>query len=249
MDFLAILMIFLFGISVGSFLNVVIYRIPRGESIVFPASHCPKCGNNLKWYHNIPLFSWLFLKGKCAFCGEKISPRYPIVELANGLLWVVIFLKLGFVWYLPFVMASFSSLLALSAIDLEYFAVPDSVNFFALAMALINPNLFNFDLSNPLINAIIAAGGLWLVGFLTSKMAGKEAMGGADVIVAGTMAALLGLGGFFVALFISALLAMLPSIFAKDTMVPFVPFLSMGTLIVFLYDKEVMQLVKSFIYG
>ena len=249
MDFFAILIIFLFGTSVGSFLNVVIHRIPLGESIVFPASHCPKCGNNLKWYHNIPLFSWLFLGGKCAFCKEKISPRYPIIELLNGLLWVVIFLKLGFVWYLPFVMASFSALLALSAIDFEYFAVPDSVNFFALVMALINPKILNLDLTNPAINALIAAGGLWLIGFLTSKMAKKEAMGGADVIVAGTMAALLGLGGFFVALFISALLAMIPSLLAKNTMVPFVPFLSMGTLIVFLYDNQIMQLVKSLIYG
>jgi len=248
-DFFAILIIFLFGTSVGSFLNVVIHRIPLGESIVFPASHCPKCGNNLKWYHNIPLFSWLFLGGKCAFCKEKISPRYPIIELLNGLLWVVIFLKLGFVWYLPFVMASFSALLALSAIDFEYFAVPDSVNFFALVMALINPKILNLDLTNPAINALIAAGGLWLIGFLTSKMAKKEAMGGADVIVAGTMAALLGLGGFFVALFISALLAMIPSLLAKNTMVPFVPFLSMGTLIVFLYDNQIMQLVKSLIYG
>jgi leader peptidase (prepilin peptidase)/N-methyltransferase len=249
MDFLAVLTVFIFGISVGSFLNVVIHRIPLGESIVFPASHCPKCGNNLKWYHNIPLFSWLFLRGKCAFCKELISFRYPLIELTNGLLWVVIFLKLGFVWYLPFVMASFSGLLALSAIDLEYFAVPDSVNFFALVMALINPNILNLDFSNPAINALIAAGGLWLIGFLTSKMAGKEAMGGADVIVAGTMAALLGLGGFFIALFISALLAMLPSIFAKDTMVPFVPFLAMGTLIVYIYDSEIMQMIQSYIYG
>lgn len=249
MDILTSLMVFLFGVSVGSFLNVVIYRIPRGESIVFPASHCPKCNHNLKWYHNIPLFSWLFLGGKCAFCKEKISPRYPVIELINGLLWVVIYLKLGLVWYLPFVMMSFSALLALSAIDFEYFAVPDSVNFFALIMALINPKITNLDLSNPLISATIAAGGLWLIGFLTSKAAKKEAMGGADVIVAGTMAALLGLNGFFIALFISALLAILPSLFAKDTMVPFVPFLSMGTLIVFLYDKEIMSFVKSLIYG
>ncbi len=146
-------------------------------------------------------------------------------------------------------MASFSSLLALTAIDFEYYAVPDSVNFFALLMALINPNILNLNLNNPLINALIASGGLWLVGFLVSKMAGKEAMGGADVIVAGTMASLLGLKGFFIALFISALLAIIPSIFAKDTMVPFVPFLSMGTVIVYLYDKQIMQMVKSYIYG
>ncbi len=159
------------------------------------------------------------------------------------------YVKLGFVWYLPFVMLSFSGLLALTVIDFKYFAVPDSVNFFSLIMALINPNILNFDMSNPIINAMISAGGLWLIGFLVSKAVGKEAMGGADVIVAGTMSALLGIGGFFIALFISAILAIIPSLVAKDTMVPFVPFLFMGTLIVYIYDNQIFKMLENYIYG
>jgi len=238
----------LLGLMIGSFLNVVIYRIPREESIVFPGSHCPSCGHKLKWYHNIPLFSWLFLRGKCAFCGAKISVQYPLVELATAALWLVLFLKLGPVWWYPFVAASFTALLALSVIDLKYYAVPDSVNFFALGAALINPGLFRMDMGNTLVSAAIAAGGLWLLAFIISKVARKEAMGSADVIVAGTMAALLGFPNFFVALFLSAILAIIPSALAKDTMVPFVPFLALATLIVYLFDEQTAQLLHWIVY-
>jgi len=238
----------LLGLMIGSFLNVVIYRVPRGENIAFPGSHCPSCGHKLSWYHNVPVFSWLFLRGKCAFCGEKISAQYPLVELSTAALWLVLFLKLGAVWWYPFVAASFTALLALSVIDLKYYAVPDSVNFFALGAALIGPNLLKLDMSNPIVNAAIAAGGLWLLAFIISKIARKEAMGGADVIVAGTMAALLGFPNFFVALFLSAILAIIPSLFAKDTMVPFVPFLALATLIVYLFDAQTGDLLHWIIY-
>ena len=238
----------LLGLLIGSFLNVIIYRVPRGENIAFPASHCTACNHPLKWYHNIPVFSWLFLRGKCAFCGEPISKQYPIIELLTSLIWLMIFLKLGAVWWMPFVAASFTALLALTMIDLKYYAVPDSVNFFALGMALVSPKLLDLDMSNPVINALLAAGGLWLIGFLTSKLARKEAMGSADVIVAGTMAALLGFPNFFIALFLSAILAMVPSLLAKDTMVPFVPFLALATFIVYLFDQQAGDLVHWIIY-
>jgi len=238
----------LLGLLIGSFLNVIIYRVPRGENIAFPASHCTACNHPLKWYHNIPVFSWLFLRGKCAFCGEPISKQYPIIELLTGLIWLMIFLKLGAVWWMPFVAASFTALLALTMIDFKYYAVPDSVNFFALGMALVSPKLLNLDMSNPVINALLAAGGLWLIGFLTSKLARKEAMGSADVIVAGTMAALLGFPNFFIALFLSAILAMVPSLLAKDTMVPFVPFLALATFIVYLFDRQAGDLIHWIIY-
>jgi len=236
--------VFIFGLLIGSFLNVVIHRTPRGENIAWPGSHCPKCGESLRWYHNIPLLSWIALGGKCAFCKAPISARYPLIELLTALLWVVLYLKIGPVWYFPFIAASFTALLALSAIDFEYFAVPDSVNLFALAAALVRP-----DFLVAARDAALAAGGLWLLAWLISKAAKKEAMGGADVIVAGTMAALLGLPGFFVALFVAALLAIVPSLLAKDTMVPFVPFLSMGTLIVYLFETPIMKALEHYVYG
>ncbi len=241
--------VFIFGLLIGSFLNVVIYRTPRGESIAFPSSHCTSCHTKLKWYHNIPIFSWLFLGGKCSFCKEPISKQYPLVEFLTGLLWLALFVKLGWVWYFPFVAASFTALLALTVIDLKYYAVPDSVNFFALTMALIQPDSLKMAWGNPVASALLAAGGLWLLAKIISIVARKEAMGGADVIVAGTMAALLGFPGFFLALFLSAILAILPSLFAKDTMVPFVPFLALATLVIYLFDTEANALLGWIIYG
>jgi len=238
------LVVFVFGTMIGSFLNVVIYRIPKGESIVFPSSKCQSCQTPLKWYHNIPIFSWLFLGGKCAFCKEPIAKQYPIVEFVTGIIFTALYIKLGLVWYLPFVAASFAALFALVMIDFKYMAVPDNVNFAALLFALVQP-----DFISGAMVAAIAAGGLYLIGLLSSLLARKQAMGGADVIVAGTMGALLGFPNFFVALFLSALLAMIPALVNRKTGVPFVPFLALATFIVYLYDQEAAKLLETIIYG
>ena len=241
---LTALVVFIFGTMIGSFLNVVIYRIPKGESIVFPASKCQSCQTPLKWYHNIPVFSWLFLRGKCAFCGEPISKQYPVVELTTGLIFFALYLKLGLVWYLPFVAGSFAALFALVMIDFKYMAVPDNVNFAALIFALIQP-----DFLEATMYAVIAAGGLYVIGLISSLLARRQAMGGADVIVAGTMGALLGFPNFFAALFLSAILAVIPSLLNRETGVPFVPFLALATFIVYLYDTQTTQLLERLIYG
>jgi len=242
-SFIAIV-VFTFGIMIGSFLNVVIYRIPKGESIAFPASKCQNCQTPLKWYHNIPIFSWLFLRGKCAFCKDPISKQYPIVEFITGIIFVALYFKLDLVWYLPFIAASFTALFALVMIDFKYMAVPDSINFAALLFALIQPNFID-----ALMYGAIAAGGLYLIGLLSSLIARKEAMGGADVIVAGTMGALLGFPNFFTALFLSAILAIIPALVNRETGVPFVPFLALATFIVYLYDTQAAALLEQIIYG
>jgi leader peptidase (prepilin peptidase)/N-methyltransferase len=244
METFTIITLFIFGITIGSFLNVVIYRIPKGESIAFPSSHCQSCNTPLKWYHNIPIFSWLFLGGKCAFCKEPISKQYPIVEFVTGLIFVTLYLKVGFEWYLPAVLLSFTALFALVMIDFKYFAVPDNINIFALLMALIQPEYID-----AIINALSAGLGLYALGRITGFIFKKEAMGEADVIVAGTMAGLLGFPLFFVALFLSALLAIIPSLLAKDTMIPFVPFLSLATFIVYIFDTQALALLNGILYG
>ncbi len=236
--------IFILGVVIGSFLNVVIYRIPLGKNIAFPASHCPQCHTPLKWWHNIPILSWVFLRGKCYFCHAPISKRYPIIELISGILFVIIYLKVGLVWQLPFVFASFASLLALSMIDFDHMAVPDSVNITALLFALIQP-----DFIHAALYALIAAIGLYTVGLIASWLAKKEAMGSADVIVAGTMGALLGFPLFFVAIFLSAILAMVPALIYREKGVPFVPFLALGTLIVYIFDTEADIILTKVLYG
>ncbi|MBD3807557.1 MAG: prepilin peptidase [Epsilonproteobacteria bacterium] len=238
------LSIFIFGIIIGSFLNVVIYRVPLEQNIAIPASHCPKCKTPLKWWHNIPILSFVFLRGKCAFCQTKIPSRYPLIELITGILFVMLYYKIGLTWYLPFIFFSFASLFALSVIDFDHMAVPDSVNFAALFFAIINPMFFD-----SIINGAIAAFGLFAISWISSKIAKKETMGEADVIVAATMGALLGFPLFFIAIFLSALLALIPSLIYKDRGVPFIPFLALATLIVYLFDFYAYNIIEMIMHG
>ncbi|CAA6806372.1 MAG: Leader peptidase (Prepilin peptidase) (EC / N-methyltransferase (EC [uncultured Sulfurovum sp.] len=243
-EFIIALFIFIFGILIGSFLNVVIYRIPKGESIVFPASKCQSCQTPLKWYHNIPIFSWLFLKGKCGFCAEKISVQYPLIELATGIIAVSLFYKLGLVWYLPIVFVVFTLLLALVMIDFKYMEIPDNLNLLALTLAVITPTFLD-----SIQDALLAVGGMTLLRYYLSFFLNKEAMGEGDIIVAGTMGALLGFPGFLYALFIAAIVALIPSLLAKETQIPFVPFLIIGTFIAYMFDMQVQSLVSLIVYG
>jgi leader peptidase (prepilin peptidase)/N-methyltransferase len=238
--------IFIFGLIIGSFLNVVIYRIPKGESIVFPSSKCQSCETPLKWYHNIPIFSWLFLRGKCGFCAEKISPQYPLIELTTGLIALTLYYKLGLVWNLPIIFAVFTLLLALVMIDFKYMEIPDSLNLLALTLAVISPTFLD-----SIQNALLAAGGLTLLRYYLSYFLNKEAMGEGDIIVAGTMGALLGFPLFFYAMFLSAILAIIPSLMTQneEKAIPFVPFLAMATFIVYIFDVQVQTIVEFIIYG
>ena len=135
---LLIIIVFLFAITIGSFLNVCIYRIPRGEDIVHTNSHCMNCGYKLAWYDLIPIFSWIFLRGRCRKCGEKISVQYPLIELANGLLWVGLIYKNGFtVTGICYAIAA-SSLLVLSVIDWRTFEIPVGCNIVIGTAGLVN---------------------------------------------------------------------------------------------------------------
>ncbi|RUM76012.1 MAG: prepilin peptidase [Sulfurovum sp.] len=243
-DILLTIFIFTFGIIMGSFLNVLIYRIPNNENIAFPASKCQSCQTELKWYHNVPIFSWLFLRGKCAFCKDAIAIQYPLIEFGTGVIAVLLFFKLGLVWYLPFVFLTFFLLLGLVMIDFKYMAVPDSLNLLALAIATVGPHALD-----SIQYALMAAGGLTLLRYYLSYFLKREAMGEGDIIVAGTMGALLGFPLFFYALFLSAFLAIIPSLVAKDKAVPFVPFLAMATFIVYLLDSQFKTIAEWIMYG
>ncbi len=240
------------GLAIGSFLNVLIVRIPKGESVAFPASHCPRCGNALKWWHNIPLLSWILLQGKCAYCKSPISKIYPVVELLAGLIFATLAMKLGLgaEWFVTGLL--FSLLLALSVIDFEYYAVPDSLNFTALGLALLIP-LFDFgwewvmDDLRPFSfyqeallvrfkDAAIMAALFFLLGYAVKKIIKKDALGEADIVIAATMGALLGFPLVLMAIYVAAILAIVPAVAARDHMVPFVPFLALGTWIVYIFS-------------
>ena len=263
---------FVIGILFGSFLNVVILRIPKGESVVFDASHCTSCNAKLKPWHNIPLISWLFLRGKCAYCKSGISVQYPLVEFTSGFIFVVLANKFGLQLPVFFIALSFLMLLALSVIDMRYKMVPDSLNLLAIFFAIIGA----WNISGVIINlenALLFAGGFTLLRFalsyyLTSSVyrAGLktktswnkhydrtpfiEAMGEGDIMVAATMGALLGVKLGLVAVFLSALLALPVMILVlnkskEQQRVPFVPFLALATFIVYVYDSQILTYIKA----
>jgi len=233
------LFLFILGSTIGSFLNVVIYRVPLGKSIISPPSSCPKCGERIKPYHNIPILGWIILKGKCANCKEPISIRYLFIEFIAGILAVLIFYKmknLGIFFVINF--AVFATLLALSVIDFDYKAVPDSLNLLALTLAFFSTS----NIITNIKNALILMGFLSLIRFYVSFIIKEEALGEEDIIVAGTMGALLGIKLSLIAIFIassiaSSSIAIFPSLYQrviakKKLELPFIPFLALATFIV-----------------
>ncbi|MEO1923327.1 MAG: prepilin peptidase [Nautiliaceae bacterium] len=244
-----IILVFIIGICIGSFLNVIIYRIPREKSIISPPSSCPNCNSKLKPWHNIPLLSWFFLKGKCAYCNEKISLRYPLIEFLTGLLAVLVYTKFKHIdTFLIINFGVFATLLALSVIDLDYKAVPDSLNLLALTLAFFSSP----DILENLKNALILMGGMSLIRFYISYLIKREAMGEGDIIVAGTMGAMLGIKLAVIAVFIASLIAIFPSLYNRtknsDLELPFIPFLALGTFITWYFDDFFLNL-WSRLYG
>ncbi len=233
------------GLAIGSFLNVLIYRIPKNENIAFPASHCTTCNKPLKWWHNIPLFSYIFLKGRCYHCKEKISLQYPFVEFVSTFIFVISFVKTGNFIETLLVSLVFDLLLALSVIDFKYKAVPDSLNLLTLSIAIFTGNILN-----SFTNALLFAGGFTLLRFYVSFFAKKEALGEADIMIAATIGAMLGIKLGFVAIFLSALIAMpvFLIIGKKDIQVPFIPFLALSLWITFFFDNYFIKLI-NWLYG
>ena len=234
MNYYELSVVTLFGLLIGSFLNVLIIRIPKEESVVFPSSHCVSCGEKLKWYHNIPLFSWLFLGGKCAFCKEKISVQYPLIELTTAFVFAISYIKTEDMVFGFIVGGVFSLLLALSMIDFKYLEVPDSLNLLALTLSFVS----SINILDNFTNALLFAGGFSFLRFYVSYLSKKEAMGEADIMIAGTIGAMVGVKLGLVVVFLSALLALPVFLIAgkKDMEVPFIPFLAMALFIVYFLD-------------
>jgi len=180
-DAFATTFLVLFGMLVGSFLNVVVWRVPRGESIVFPGSHCPRCGAPIAGYDNIPVLSWLLLGGRCRTCRGPISLRYPLVEALAGLLTWLFVHHDGFTWLLPFHLAFAYGGLALALIDLDTFLLPLSITLPLIPISIASGY---FEPERGWLRALIGAAVGWalivLVGKIGELLAGREAMGGGD---------------------------------------------------------------------
>lgn len=187
------LFVFALGAVVGSFLNVVIARVPRGESVVSPASRCPRCKSAIRWYDNVPVLSWIVLRGKCRDCGLPISPRYPMVELLVGLLAVGIVRQLGPTWVALGYFAFAAALVSLAYIDLDTWLLPSQITWPLLALGLVSP-LWNRGLGfrDAIAGAAVGYGLFAGIALFGEKVLEREVMGWGDVWLLGGIGAWLG---------------------------------------------------------
>ncbi|GAA0818355.1 prepilin peptidase [Clostridium tertium] len=245
------ILILIIGLCIGSFLNVCIYRIPREESIAFPPSHCTSCGYELKAIDLIPVISYLFLKGKCRKCGKKISINYPLVELLNGVLYLLIFLRFGLSLSFVFYSLLTSLLIVISYIDLDSKYIYSSTTILGVVLAAIYivVGLYTKDISisNNVLGGAIGYGIIYLIVVIT------KGMGQGDAEVAGVCGLFIGIKGILVCLFIAVVLGGLVAaiilIFKlkeKKSEIAFSPYISIGSIVYILLGKEILSLYLNF---
>lgn len=241
-------LIFIYGLIIGSFLNVCIYRTPRRESIAFPASHCPICNTTLKWYDNIPLFSYILLKGKCRYCSSKISIQYPIVEVFNAIIYIILFyyysFSLDFIYY-----ALISSvLIIITFIDLKEMIIPDILVIILLILSVTYKTLNYFlnSISPQILNSLggfLIAGGL----FLAIVILSKGGMGGGDVTLISALGFILGIKYILFNIFLSFIIGAIISLFllitkikSRKDPIPFGPFIVLAFFITLLWGDRIL---------
>jgi leader peptidase (prepilin peptidase)/N-methyltransferase len=230
---------FIFGACIGSFLNVCIYRIPSALSIVHPGSRCPRCETIIPFYDNIPILSYLLLRGKCRNCGISIAIRYPLVELMGGLSALASTLTFGLTLHALVVFAFIATLIVVTFIDLDHRIIPDSISlpgipiFFMAALAV--PSI---TWQASAIGIVVGGGSLFAVAWIYQLITGREGMGGGDIKLLAMIGAMIGWKGILFTLFaasaigtIVGLLAMVRSGKGMRLAIPFGPFLAIGAVI------------------
>jgi len=234
---------FVFGLVIGSFLNVCIYRTPRGESVIFPPSHCPGCNQRIAARDLVPLLSYIRRKGRCRFCDSRISPLYPFIELLTGLLFAAVYLRFGHTVLLYKVLLLTPVLITVTFIDLRHYIIPDKVTVFALAGGVVL-NVFTRDLTlvSSLLGLTSAAGFLLLIAIVS-----RGGMGGGDIKFAAVIGLFLGWPNGLFAVFLGCMLAglagivlLLTRIKGRKDAIPFGPFLCAGALATTWYGEEIL---------
>ncbi len=257
--------VFAFGSCLGSFLNVCIWRIPRGESVVNAPSHCTSCGAEIRWFDNLPVISYLVLRGRCRHCHQAYSPRYLIVETLTGLLFVAAFFKAGLAVQPPGVIASYWTMILLAIasawIDAEHRIIPDLLTWPGMLLGLLFAALFPEVWGEPdalravavsLVSGVGPALALWLFSLVGSRLAGREVLGLGDVKFVAAAGMLLGLTGVLVTLFIGSftgavvggVLALREKRRLSGASIAFGPFLAAGALIWIFFASQLLMLLR-----
>ncbi|MFA6350436.1 MAG: prepilin peptidase [Candidatus Omnitrophota bacterium] len=260
--------VFLLGSIVGSFLNVCIHRMPLEESVVWPRSHCPKCKKRIPGYDNIPFLSYILLGGRCRFCKERISLRYPLVELITAVMFLLFFINYGLSYEFIIYILFGSGLIIATFVDIKHRIIPDEISIGGIVLGFILNSLRGFNLRpfsyepaymvDSLLGIVIGGGIIWLTGFLFDLVYFKllkkppiqgetESMGGGDVKLLAAIGAFLGWKAailtFFIAPFLGAAVGVVNLLFKKDHTIPYGPFLSAGAIISLFYADKIIGLL------
>lgn len=257
MEILYYLFFFIIGIVLGSFYNVVGIRVSLEQSIVKPGSHCPNCKHELSWYENIPLISYLALRGRCKSCKEQISPIYFSFELITGLLFMFGYYYFGLNKELIVALTFISLFVIITVSDLKYMLIEDIVLLIFLVIILVErlfiPMPLKFMTVNSpyfetLLGGIVGFSLLFLIAYIGEKILKKEVMGGGDIKLYGIIGLVLGIKLTLLSLFIAAFLGSFIGvllirfkIIKKDTPIPFGPFIALGSLITYFYGVELLN--------
>ncbi len=242
------IIIFVIGLVIGSFSNVCIYRIPRNESIIHPGSHCPQCSKPIPFYDNIPVISYILLKGKCRYCGQPIPLQYPIVELATGLFYLALYLFYGLQLIAIVYMIMCTLLIIISFIDLKERIIPDvlSLPFMAIGFIL---SFFMKSLSpiDSLLGILAGGGSLLIIAIAGTYLFKKEAMGGGDIKLGAMIGAFLGwqltLLSLFLGFFLGSIIGVVVLIInkGKTDIVPFGPFIALGAILSIFWGQAIIH--------
>lgn len=245
----------LVGLAIGSFLNVVIHRLPRRESVVSPGSRCPSCGYALGAADNLPVLSWVLLGGRCRKCRSRISVRYPVVELVTAAVFVAHYYVFGWTPLLAVRLVFASSLVALFAIDLEHHLLPDAITLPGIVAGLLASLFLPPGIRDALIGMLAGGGVLWLIGEAYYRYAGEEGMGGGDVKMLAMIGAFLGWQLVIVTLVFSsiagAVIGLAVIAIRRGGMkyaLPYGTFLSVAALVASLYGERIVRWYTGLYY-
>ena len=249
MDLLIYVFIFLFGILIGSFLNVCIYRLPESKSVVSPPSACSSCGHRLGFLDLIPIFSYVFNRGRCRHCGAKYSIQYPLIELLNGILYLFIFYKYGFTWISVMHSLTVSVLIVVFLIDLRYKIIPDSLVIFGLLYTTIISIMFiDINIMNRLYGFLFGFGLFLLIALVTN------AMGGGDIKLMGFLGLNFGLKGIifitvssFVIGAVVSVGLLISKLATRKDFIPFGPFIALAAVIYIFWGEELINIYFNLI--
>jgi len=253
--YLQVTTVLLLCLTLGSFVSVCIYRLPKHESIITPRSHCQSCNKDIPIWDNIPVLSYLILKGKCRLCDTSISIIYPIVEVSAALLLLAGFIKFGVSIKLTILCVIGPTLLTISIIDIKHKIIPDTITLPGIIFGLVAGS-YLFGLKESLVGLISGGGIFLLVSEVYYRVRGRVGMGGGDIKFIAAVGALLGTKNVFLIIFLSALMGSVVGLIGlvvkkmnATSQIPFGPFLAAGTLIVYFSGEDIIKTYIASIVG